>query len=168
MGLVIGIDDPRVDDVRALLERHLAFNNEHSPPEDVHAFNLDGLLHRAVTFVSARSNSQLKAIGALKELDDTHGELKSMHTVAEARGQGIGRAMVEHLVDIARRRGYRQVSLETGAMDAFGPARSLYARFGFTPCGPFADYTTSPNSTFMTLLLGAGDHADFTASKIDV
>jgi putative acetyltransferase len=151
--LVIGIDDPRAGDVSALLERHLAFASDHSPPEDVHALDLDGLLHPSVTLFSARRDRQLLAIGALKQLDETHGELKSMHTVEAARGQGVGRAMVDHLLRVARHRGYQRVSLETGSMDAFGTARSLYERCGFTACGPFADYAESRYSAYMTLLL---------------
>ena len=77
-----------------------------------------------------------------------------MHTIEAARRQGIGRALVDHLLGVARHRRYQRVSLETGTMDAFEPARSLYERFGFTPCGPFGDYPDSPNSAFMTLLLG--------------
>ena len=151
--LEIELDDPRADDVVALVERHLAFANDHTPPEDVHALDLDGLLDPAVTFYSARRERRLLAIGALKELDDAHGELKSMHTVEEARGQGVGRAMVDHLLGVARHRGYRRVSLETGSMDAFVPARSLYERSGFTPCEPFGDYVESRNSAFMTLVI---------------
>jgi putative acetyltransferase len=150
----IAIDDPRADDVHALLGRHLAFAHEHTPPAGVHALGLDGLLDPAVTLFSARRRRQLLAIGALKELDETHAELKSMHTAEAARRQGIGRAMVDHLLALARERGYRRVSLETGTVDAFAPARSLYASAGFTPCGPFGDYRLSPTNTFMTLLLG--------------
>lgn len=149
--LVIAVDDPRADDVRALLERHLAFAFEHTPAQHVHALDLDGLLDPAITFVSARRDHQLLAVGALKELDNTHGELKSMHTLAEVRGQGIGRAVLDHLVRLARDRGYERVSLETGTMDAFVPARSFYARAGFTPTGRFGDYPDSPTSAFMTL-----------------
>ena len=151
--LVIGIDDPGADDVRALLERHLAFAHEHTPPEDVHALEPDDRLRPAMTVFSARRDHHLLAIGALKQLDETHGELKSMHTVEAARGQGIGRAMVDHLLGVARHRGYRQISLETGATEAFGPARSLYRSCGFAPCGPFGDYPESPSSAFMTLVL---------------
>jgi putative acetyltransferase len=154
--LVIAVDDPRAADVRALLDRHLAFANEHSPPEDVHALDLDGLLVPAMTFFSARRDGTLLAIGALKELDPAWGELKSMHTAAAARRQGLGRVMVDHLVGLARQRGYARVSLETGSMEAFVPARSLYRACGFTTCGPFAKYPDSPNSTFMTLALGPG------------
>jgi putative acetyltransferase len=151
--LVIGIEDPRSDEVRAVLERHLAFANTHTPPEGVHALDLSGLLDPAVTLFGARLDSRLMAVGAIKELDDTHGELKSMHTIEEARGQGIGRAMVEHLLGVARERHYERVSLETGFTDAFIPAHALYARCGFAPCPPFGDYVGSPTSACMTLLL---------------
>ena len=152
-GVEIAVDDPRAADVCSLLERHLAFAHEHTPPEDVHALDLSGLLDVSVTFFSARRGPELVGIGALKEIDDRHGELKSMHTAAAERGRGVGRAMVDHLVGVARQRGYRRVSLETGTMAAFAPARSLYARVGFMPCGPFGDYRPSPNSAFMTLPL---------------
>jgi putative acetyltransferase len=148
--VVIAVDDPRRGDIVALLERHLAFAHEHTPPEDVHALDLTGLLDPAVTFFSARRDGQLLAIGALKELDPRHGELKSMHTAAAARRAGLGRAMVDHLVAVARDRGYDRVSLETGTMDAFGPARALYAQSGFEACGPFGDYSASPSNAFMT------------------
>jgi putative acetyltransferase len=151
--LVVTVDDPRAADVRALLRVHLEFCKALSPPEDVHALDLDGLLDPSVTFLTARRDRALLAIGAIKELDATHGELKSMHTVAPARGQGVGRAVLERLVDVARERGYRRVSLETGSMEGFRPARSLYEHFGFEPCEPFGDYAPSPHSTFMTLRL---------------
>jgi len=151
--VVIAVDDPRRADIVALLERHLAFAHEHSPPEDVHALDLDGLLMPTVTFFSARQDGTLLAIGALKELDAGHAELKSMHTVAAARRNGVGRSMVAHLVGVARERDYRRVSLETGTMDAYEPARSLYAACGFRTCEPFGSYSASPNSAFLTLTL---------------
>jgi putative acetyltransferase len=151
--LCISIDDPRADDVRALLERHLAFADSHSPPEDVHALDVERLVDPAISFFSARRNVLLLGVGALKQLDDEHAELKSMHTASEFRGQGIGGAMLAHLLGVARERGYRRVNLETGSMGAFAPARALYARAGFTTCGPFADYVPSVNSAFMTLAL---------------
>jgi len=152
--LAIALDDPRSDDIRRLLERHLAFNIEMSPPEDMHALDLLGLLDPAVTLFSARTAGELLAIAALKELDPTHVELKSMHTAVEVRGRGIGRAMLHHLLGVARQRGHQRVSLETGSTDAFASARSLYARAGFLPCRPFANYRNSPNSTYMALALG--------------
>jgi putative acetyltransferase len=152
-GVRISIDDPRAQDVQGLLERHLAFAHQHTPAEGVHALALDRLLDPAVTVFSARRDGQLLAVGALRELDDSHGELKSMHTAEAARRLGIGRALVDHLLGVARQRGYRRVSLETGTMDAFSPARALYMSAGFTACGPFAPYELSPTSAFMTLLL---------------
>jgi putative acetyltransferase len=149
----VSIDDPRAPDVRELLGRHLAFADLHSPPEDVHALDIEGLLDPAVTFFSYRSDGELLGVGALKQLDAQHAEVKSMHTTPAARGAGVGRAMLEHLMRVARDRGIQRLSLETGSMEAFAPARSLYARAGFIECEPFGDYVPSPYSTFMTLPL---------------
>jgi putative acetyltransferase len=149
----ISIDDPRAADVRELLARHLAFARSNSPPQDVHALDVESLLDPAVTFFSFRREGELLAVAALKRLDARHAELKSMHTAEAARGRGIGRAMVEHLLALARDRGFERVSLETGSQPAFAAARSLYAGAGFTRCGPFGDYLPSTNSTFMTLVL---------------
>lgn len=149
----IAPDDPRVADIVALLERHLAFAHEHSPPEDVHALDLDGLLAADVTFFSLRAGGEVLGIGALRMLDASHAELKSMHTAEAARGRGVGRAMVDHLIAVARARGARRVSIETGTMAAFAPARALYVGAGFEPCEPFGDYVYSPNSVCMTLWL---------------
>ncbi len=149
----ISVDDPRAEDVRGLLERHLAFAHANTPPEDIHALDIDGLLDPAVTFFSFRRGGALLGVGALKQLDRHHAELKSMHTAQAARGRGIGRAMLDHLIGVARDRGCRRVSLETGSMDAFAPARSLYASAGFRPSGPFGDYSPAGTSMFMTLSL---------------
>jgi putative acetyltransferase len=153
----IAVDDPRSADIRELLERHLTFAHTHTPPHDVHALDIDGLLDPAVTFYSYRLDGQLLGVGALKQLDPRHAELKSMHTAAEARGRGIGRAILSHLIAVARDRGCRRVSLETGTVAAFTPARSLYASAGFEPCGPFAEYRPRPSNTFMTLSLAVAD-----------
>lgn len=150
---VLGPDDPRAEDVRALLARHLAFGHQHSPPEDVHTLDVGGLLVPAITFCSARVDGELVTVGALKDLGGGHLELKSMHTAAEHRGQGHGRRMLTHLLGLARERGATRVSLETGSMDAFIPARAMYAAAGFVPCEPFGDYRASVNSSFFTLAL---------------
>lgn len=149
----ISPDDPRADDVRELLERHLAYAHANTAPEDVHALDLDALLDPAVTLFSFRVEAEVLGVAALKQLDDEHAEIKSMHTAQAARGRGIGRAMVDHLIGVSRQRGYRRLSLETGAGPAFAAARRLYAGAGFAPCGAFADYRPSPNSTYMTLWL---------------
>jgi putative acetyltransferase len=151
--LVIAVDDPRADDVRALLDTHLAFARDVTPPGHVHALPIDGLLEPDVTFFSARRGGQLLAIGALKQLDDAHAELKSMHTLQAARGQGVGRAMVDHLLAEAAARRCRRVSIETGTYDAFAPARAMYEQAGFVPCPPFGGYTPNPFSICMTIEL---------------
>jgi putative acetyltransferase len=147
----ISADDPRAADVRALLAVHLTFARAQTPPEDAHAIDVDGLLDPAVAFFSYRAAGALLAVGALKQLDPHHAEIKSMHTVQAARRRGVGRAMLEHLIAVARERAYHRVSLETGSMAAFAPARSLYARAGFEVCEPFGEYRESPNSIYMTL-----------------
>ena len=158
--LVVAVDDPEAVDVRALLGRHLAFARQHSPPEHVHALEVAGLKDPAVTFYSARRDGRLLAVAALRRLDASHAELKSMHTVEAARGRGIGEAMVRHLLAVALEQGYRRMSLETGTMDAFGAARRLYRRIGFQDCEPFGEYTDNPYSTCMRIELltapGAG------------
>jgi len=152
--LIIAIDYPGARDVRALLEQHLRFAHDTTPVEHIHALDLEGLFDPAVTLFSLRDQGELLGIGAIKQLDRHHVEIKSMHTVAGARGRGVGRAMLEHLVSVAAGRGANRVSLETGTMEAFAPARALYASAGFEPCGPFADYQPSPSNTFMTLVFG--------------
>jgi putative acetyltransferase len=133
------------------LQRHLDFAHSVTPPDDVHALDLDGLLDPRVSFFSLREDGVLLGIGAVKQLDETHYELKSIHTAEGARGRGVGRAVVEHLLGVARERGAHRVSLETGSMEAFAPSRSLYKRLGFVECGPFDTYSPSRSSTFMTL-----------------
>ncbi len=149
--LAIRIDAPTATDVRALLETHLAWSRDVTPAGHVHALDVDALAGPSITFFSARTHGRLLGVGALREIDAHHGELKSMHTTAPARGRGIGHAMVTHLLDVARARGYTKVSLETGTMAAFAPARSLYAALGFRRCPPFGDYTANPHSICMTI-----------------
>ena len=150
---VIAVDDPLAADVAELVSRHLDFARSLSPPENVFALDASGLLDPAVTFYGCRLGGELLAIGALKHLSDHHGELKSMHTARVARRLGLGRAMLGHLIGVAQARGYQLLSLETGSMDGFAPARALYAGAGFTECGAFASYQPSPYSTFMSLPL---------------
>lgn len=154
LSLHVEADDPHRDDVAGLLALHLAFAHSSSPPEDVHALDSAGLSHPAITFFSARSaDGRLLAIGALKELDATHGEIKSMHTAVAHRRLGAGGAMLRRLVDVARERGYTRLSLETGTGDVFIAARALYERAGFEVCEPFGGYWRSPYSVCMTMRL---------------
>ncbi|MGO9853950.1 MAG: GNAT family N-acetyltransferase [Acidimicrobiales bacterium] len=153
--LEIAPGDARTEDVRALVERHLEFARAHTPPEFVFAVEAGDLADdRDVTLLCGRRDGRLLAIGALRELDPEQGELKSMHTAAEVRGRGIGTAMLAQLVALARQRGYRRVSLETGRSEAFAPARALYASAGFVECGRFGDYPEDGQSFFMTMALG--------------
>ena len=149
----IEIDDPERPDVFALLEEHLRNMYALSPPESVHALDVSQLKGGDITFWTAREGDVLLGCGALKELDLTHGEVKSMRTPQTMRRRGAGRAILTHIVAEARARGYQRLSLETGSMEAFLPAQRLYESFGFTYCGPFGDYTLDPHSVFMTKIL---------------
>jgi putative acetyltransferase len=148
--MLIQVDDLSGPQIRSLLEEHLRNMHELSPPESVHALDLAALRKPEITFWTVWSRGELWGCGALKALDPAHGEVKSMRTAAARRRQGVGRAMLEHIIAVARTRSYARLSLETGSMDAFAPARRLYESFGFGYCGPFADYTADPNSVFMT------------------
>jgi putative acetyltransferase len=150
---VIAIEDPRAADVRELLEAHLAFARASSPPCAVHALEADGLAEPGVSLFAYRLDGELLCVAALRELDPAHAEIKSMHTARASRGRGIGRAMVAHLLEVARARGYGRVSLETGSQDAFAPARALYARAAFQQCDAFGGYGPSEHSVFMTRAL---------------
>jgi putative acetyltransferase len=148
-------DDLTGPEIRALLEEHLANMRRISPPESVHALDLDGLRRPEITFWTAWVGDALVGCGALKELSPQHGEVKSMRTASASRRTGVGRAVLETILAEARARGYTRLSLETGSQAAFEPARQLYARAGFEFCAPFADYDDDPNSVFMTLPLEA-------------
>ncbi len=151
--LELRVDDLAGEAIRALVARHLRGMHESSPPESVHAFDLSGLRHPAVTCWSAWSGPALAGMGALKELGDARGEIKSMRVADEFLGRGVGRAMLAHIVAEARRRGMSGLWLETGSAPAFTPALALYERAGFVRCGPFADYVEDPFSIFMTMAL---------------
>jgi putative acetyltransferase len=150
----IDLDDLTRPAVHALLDEHLRSMHALSPPESVHALDLDRLRAPGITFWSAWDGALLLGCGALLELDPRHGEVKSMRTPQAARRRGAGRAILVHIVGVARARGYERLSLETGSTDAFEPARRLYESAGFTRCGPFGDYVEDPHSTFMTRRLG--------------
>lgn len=149
-------DDLSRPAIHALLEEHLQSMRAWSPPESVHALDLDKLRQTGITFWSAWDEAGLLlGCGALKELDATHGELKSMRTPEAHRGRGAGRAILAHIISVATARGYERLSLETGATAPFAPAQRLYESAGFTRCGPFAGYGEDPHSVFMTLPLAS-------------
>ena len=149
----IEIDDLSRPQIHALLEEHLANMRRISPPESVHALDLDRLRRPEITFWTAWDGATLLGCGALKALGERHGEVKSMRTPEALRRRGAGRALLATIVATARSRGYERLSLETGSQPAFLPAQALYASVGFVPCGPFGDYGPDPNSVFMTLAL---------------
>ena len=153
MDITIKRDDVTGPEILGLLEEHMRHMHSLSPPESVHALDVSGLQRPEVTFWTAWSGSELLGCGALKALGAGEGEVKSMRTTSASRRTGVGRAMLEHILAEARARGYERLQLETGSMDAFLPARTLYASYGFVECAPFGDYREDPNSTFMTLAL---------------
>ncbi len=146
-------DDLSSPEVQALLAAHVADMYRISPPGSVHVLNLEGLRKPEVRFYTLWIDGQLAGCGALKELDPTHGELKSMRTAEGFRGRGVGGAMLAHLLAEARARGYTRVSLETGSQPFFAPAWALYEGAGFRDCPPFDHYVEDPNSRFMTKVL---------------
>lgn len=149
----IEIDDLSRPAIHALLNEHLQSMHSLGPPESVHALDLEGLRKPDVTFWSVWEGSELLGVGALKELDATHGEIKSMRTVKAHLRKGVGRTVLAHIIGVARARRYERLSLETGSMDAFKPAQKLYEGFGFVYCGPFGEYVEDRYSVFMTMRL---------------
>lgn len=144
-------DDPRREQIAGLLRQHLTHMRSISPPGSVHALDIEALRGPAVTFWSVWEGDELLGCGALQELEAGHGEIKSMRTADAHRRKGVAARLLTHIITEARRRGYHRLSLETGSTAHFAAARSLYARFGFEPCGPFAGYREDPHSAFMTL-----------------
>ena len=153
MTMKIERDDLSRPAIHALLEEHLRSMHSLSPPESVHALDLERLRAPGITFWSAWDGDVLLGCGALSELDARHGEVKSMRTPDALRRRGAGRALLRHIIDEARSRGYTRLSLETGSMAAFEPAHRLYESAGFVRTGPFGSYTDDPNSVFMTLTI---------------
>jgi putative acetyltransferase len=149
----IELDDLTRPAIHALLNEHLKNMYELSPADSVHALDLDKLRKPDITFWSAWEGPVLLGCGALKELDATHGEVKSMRTPTALRRKGAARAILAHIIAVAKSRGYTRLSLETGSVDAFKPAMRLYESAGFEYGGPFADYVEDPNSVFMSLRL---------------
>ncbi len=146
----IKIDDLEGSEIHALLREHLQSMALHSPPESGHALDIEALREPGITFWTVWESGELLGCGALKELDSQHAEIKSMRTSASHLRKGVARNLLNYMLEEAKRRGYKRLSLETGSAEAFEPARRLYADFGFTYCEPFADYVEDPYSVFMT------------------
>ena len=150
----IRVDDLRGPEIAKLLQEHLDEMARYSPPESVHALDLERLRAPEISFWTIWDGSSLAGCGALKQLDTEHGEIKSMRTAATHLRRGVAATMLQHILAVARDRGYKRLSLETGSAEPFKPARALYERFGFQPCDPFVGYVEDRHSTFMTIELG--------------
>ncbi len=144
------IDDLKGSEIYELLQEHLQSMTLHSPPESIHALDIEALRKPEITFWTVWESGELLGCGALKELDSQHAEIKSMRTSSSHLRKGVAKNLLNHILEEAKRRGYSRLSLETGSTGAFEPARKLYAGFGFTYCEPFADYVEDPYSVFMT------------------
>ncbi len=145
------IDTLKSEGICRLIKQHLSEMAIHSPQESRHVLGLEALKKPDITFWSAWDQQNLLGCVALKHLNSTQGEIKSMRATPESRGKGVGKKLIEHIISISRQRNYEKVYLETGSMMAFEPARNLYKKYGFKFCQPFADYTLDPNSIFMVL-----------------
>jgi putative acetyltransferase len=147
------LDDLSGAGIAKFLEEHIRDMKDVSPPESKHALDLEGLRKPDITFWTMLDGDRIVGCGALKELDETHAEVKSMRISSARRRKGMGSRMLRHIIREAKKRGYRRLSLETGSMPFFEPARKLYEKYGFTYCGPFSNYQEDPNSVFMTIEL---------------
>lgn len=154
MPVVIAEESPLADDLELLFDRHTADMHADTPPESIHMMDRSQLAAPGIRFFVLREDGVPLAMGAFKRIDAGHAEIKSMHVLTEARGKGLSRAMLEHLVGQAGAEGYRRLSLETGVQPTFVAARGLYERAGFVTCAPFEGYKEDPNSVFMTKMLG--------------
>lgn len=157
--MIIKVDDLRGPEIYALLKEHLRNMALHSPPESVHALDIEALRHPDITFWTAWESAELLGCGAIKVLKvpdsrgGRHAEIKSMRTAEAHLRKGVARALLSHIIDVACQQGYARLSLETGSAPAFKPAHLLYQSFGFTESGPFSDYVEDPFSLFMTRAL---------------
>ena len=153
MGAAIAEESPLGEDLALLFQRHTADMHADTPPESIHMMDRGELTAPGIRFFVLREGGRPLAMGAFKRIEPDHAEIKSMHVLAEDRGRGLSRRMLEHLVDQAKAAGFARLSLETGVQPTFVAARALYARAGFAECGPFEGYHEDPNSVFMTKAL---------------
>ena len=154
MPVTIAEESPLAPDLVLLFERHTADMHAETPPESIHMMDRGALAAPGIRFFVMRDDGRAVAMGAFKRIDGTHAEIKSMHVLAEDRGRGLSRAMLDHLIAEAAKDGVSRLSLETGVQSTFVAARALYARAGFVECPPFEGYWDDPNSVFMTKVLG--------------
>ncbi|MGB8817872.1 MAG: GNAT family N-acetyltransferase [Rhizobiaceae bacterium] len=148
-------ESPLSPDLTLLMQRHTMAMHAESPPESIHMLDASRLAQPGIWFFVMRDNGEAIGMGAVKRIDDAHAEIKSMHILAERRGEGLSRKMLEQLTDHALSLGFTKLSLETGSQPGFAPARGLYAKAGFEECGPFEGYGPDVNSVFMTRAISA-------------
>lgn len=153
MAVSIAEEHPLTADLSLLFERHTADMHADTPPESIHMMDKGALAAPGIRFFVLRDAGVPLAMGAYKRIDGTHAEIKSMHVLTEARGRGLSKTMLDHLVAAARADGIARLSLETGVQPTFVAARALYERAGFVDCPPFEGYVPDPNSVFMTKIL---------------
>ena len=151
--MIISEEHPLTPDLSLLFERHTADIHADTPPESIHMMDKAALAAPGIRFFVLRDGGAPLAMGAFKRIDDSHAEIKSMHVLTEARGRGLSKTMLDHLVTSARADGFTRLSLETGVLPTFVAARALSARAGFVDCPPFEGYEEDPNSVFMTKVL---------------
>ena len=153
MGIVIKTEKSLTDDLAQILQAHWLFCTSSTPIEHVYALDASKLFSPDITVFSARIDGEIVGVGAIRKLDAHHAELKSMHTLAKSRGSGVGKAMVAHIEDFAKRSGIERICLETGTNETFRPARELYNSLGYESCEAFGDYVLSEDNTCMTKLI---------------
>ena len=151
----IAPESPLTPDLTLLMQRHTHAMHSQSPPASIHMLDASKLAAPGIAFFVMRDGGQAIGMGAIKRIDECHAEIKSMHILAEHRGRGLSRLMLDHLVSHALAEGFTRLSLETGSQPGFAAARGLYATAGFEECGPFEGYALDPNSVFMTRTIAA-------------
>ncbi len=150
MEIVITNENSLTDELGQILKAHWLFCTSSTPIEHVYALDASKLFLPDITVFGARIDGELVGVGAMRRLDTEHAELKSMHILAKSRGLGVGKAIVAHIEEFARRSGIERMSLETGTNEAFRPARELYKSLGYQSCDAFGDYVLSEDNTCMT------------------
>jgi putative acetyltransferase len=151
--LTIAPESPLTPDLTLLMQRHTAAMHAESPPESIHMLDASRLAVPGIWFFVMRDSGNAIGMGAVKRIDEAHAEIKSMHVLAERRGEGLSRRMLHYLFEHALALGFTRLSLETGSQPGFAPARGLYVKAGFAECGPFEGYGPDVNSVFMTRLI---------------
>jgi len=153
MQIDISVEESLTNELALILQAHWEFCTSSTPIEHIYALDASKLFSPNITVYGARVDGKLLGVGALRKLEEGHAELKSMHTVAESRGLGVGRAIVAHIERFAKNEGISRISLETGATEPFKPARELYSSLGYQECEAFGEYVLTEDNTCMSKLI---------------